>query len=45
MAKDGKIGLTIERKTWKELVKIKINRDLKTLNEVIIFLLDKNDRK
>ena len=44
MAQEGKIGLTIERETWKELTKLKLETDLKTLDEVIKFLLKKQGR-
>lgn len=39
MAQKGKIGLTIDRKFWKELSKIKIDKDFKTFDDVIKFLL------
>jgi hypothetical protein len=42
MAQEGKIGLTIDRKTWKELSKLRINGDFKTLNDVIKYLLKKH---
>lgn len=43
MAQKGKIGLTIDRKTWKELSKLKLDKDFKTMDEVISYLL-KNEK-
>lgn len=45
MAQKGKIGLTIDRETWKELIKLRIDRDFKTLDDVIKYLLKKNEKK
>ena len=42
MAQEGKIGLTIDRETWKELSKLRLDKDFKTLDEVIKFLLKKS---
>ena len=39
MAQEGKVGITIDRKTWKELSKLRLDKDFKTLDEVIKFLL------
>jgi len=39
MAQEGKIGLTIDRTIWKKLSKIKIDKDFKTFNDVLIYLL------
>jgi hypothetical protein len=41
MAQQGKIGLTIDRKTWKELSKLRIDGDFKTPNDVIKYLLER----
>lgn len=45
MAQKGKIGLTIDRETWKELIKLRIDRDFKTLDDVIKYLLVKEHKK
>lgn len=42
MVQEGKIGLTINRNTWKELSKIKIDKDFKTFDDVIIYLIGNN---
>ena len=39
MAQEGKIGLTIDRKIWKKLSKLKIDKDFKTFDDVLIYLL------
>lgn len=39
MAQEGKIGLTIDRKIWKRLSKLKIDNDFKTFDDVLIYLL------
>jgi len=39
MAQEGKIGLTIDRRIWKKLSKLKIDKDFKTFDEVLIYLL------
>ena len=39
MPPKDKVGLTIDRKVWKELVKIKISNDLKTFDDVLNYLL------
>lgn len=41
MAQEGKIGITIDRKIWKELVKIRLDNDLRTFDEIILWLLKK----
>ena len=41
MAQEGKIGLTIDRKIWKELSKIKLENDFKTFDDVLKYLLKK----
>lgn len=40
MAQEGKIGLTIDRTIWKKLSKLKIDKDLKTFDDVLIYLLN-----
>ena len=44
MAQKGKIGLTIDRKIWKKLSKLKINKDFKTFDDVLNYLI-RNSRK
>ena len=39
MAQEGKIGLTIDRTIWKKLSKLKIDKDFKTFDDVLIYLL------
>lgn len=39
MVQEGKIGLTIKRDTWKILSKLKIDKDFKTFDDVLIYLL------
>ena len=39
MAQEGKIGLTINRTIWKKLSKLKIDKDFKTFDDVLIYLL------
>ena len=39
MPPKDKVGLTIDRKVWKELIKIKISNDLKTFDDVLNYLL------
>ena len=36
MAQEGKIGLTIDRTIWKKLSKLKIDKDFKTFDDVLI---------
>ncbi len=43
--REGKIGLTIDRETWKELSKLRLDKDFKTLDVVIKFLLKKHGKK
>jgi len=45
MAQEGKIGLTIDRETWKELSKLRLDKDFKTLDDVIKYLLKKYGKK
>ncbi len=45
MAQEGKIGLTIDRKIWKELSRIKLNKDFKTFDEVLEYLLKKRNKE
>ena len=45
MAQEGKIGLTIDRETWKDLTRLKLETNLKTLDEVIKYLLEKYGKK
>ncbi len=45
MPLEGKIGLTIDKETWKELSKIKLEKDFKTLGDVIIYLLKERSKK
>lgn len=41
MAQEGKIGLTIDRKKiWKKLSKLKIDKDFKTFDDVLLYLLN-----
>lgn len=39
MAQEGKIGLTIDRKVWKKLSQKKLDKDFKTFDEVLKYLL------
>ncbi len=42
MPPEGKIGLTVDKETWKELSQIKLEKEFKTLGDVIIYLLKNN---
>ena len=39
MAQQGKIGITIDRKIWEKLVKLKIKMQVRTFDEVLKYLL------
>ena len=39
MAQEGKIGLTIDREIWKELSRLKIDKDFRTFDDVLNYLL------
>ena len=41
----NKISITISKDTWKLLSKLKINKDLKTLDKTILFLLENKENK
>jgi len=45
MAQKGKIGLTIDRETWKDLCKLRLDEDFKTLDDVIKYLLKKHENQ
>ncbi len=45
MPPEGKIGLTLDKGVWKELSKIKLEKDFKTLGDVIIYLLKEHKEK
>ena len=44
MPPEGKAGLTIDKETWKELSNIKLEKDFKTLGDVIIYLLKEHKK-
>ena len=44
MAQEGKIGLTIDRKIWKKLSRIKLDNDLKTFDKVLEYLLERDKK-
>lgn len=35
MAKEGKIGITIDRKVWEKLVKLKLSMKVRTFDQVL----------
>lgn len=47
MAQEGKIGITIDRKIWEKLVKLKMKMRVRTFDDVLISLLkrSKNESK
>lgn len=44
MAQEGKIGLTVDKKVWKKLSQIKLDKDLKTFDEVLLYLLKQESK-